>query len=135
VPKNELLRGSYSIIIALAFVCSVAIFSIPSADAASGKLTIRGESSTIYFNESVYFKGKLTDSQGYAISFEPINLWEYVNGEWKFIIQGKTDARGEYKITVKANYWNYAKSVKIIANSASSIQSSTITSEPTGQIV
>lgn len=97
--------------------------SIPSADAASGKLTIRGESSTIYFNESVYYKGKLTDSEGYAISFERINIWEKVNGEWQYVTQGKTDARGEYRITIPANHWNYAKTVNIVANSASSIQS------------
>ncbi|MDF2422366.1 MAG: hypothetical protein OPY06_05095 [Nitrosopumilus sp.] len=113
--------------IILLAVLVVGVATIPSVDAASGKLTIKGESSTIYSNESVYYKGKLTDSEGYAISFESINIWEKVNGEWQYVTQGKTDARGEYRITIPANHWNYAKTVNIIANSASSIQSPSVT--------
>ena len=109
-------------------VLVVGIATIPSVDAAIGKLTIRGESSTIYSNESVYYKGKLTDSEGYAISFERITIWEWDNtaSEWQHVAQGTTDARGEYKITIPANHWNYAKTVYILAcscNSASAIES------------
>jgi hypothetical protein len=109
--------------IILLAVLAVGMATIPSIDATSGKLTIRGESSTIYSNESVYYKGKLTDSEGYAISFERINIWEQVNGQWQYVAQGTTNARGEYTITIPANHWNYAKTVNIVANSASAIQS------------
>ncbi len=121
---DQILKLILGIILLLVLV--IGVVAIPSVGAVVGKLTIKGESSTIYFNESVYYKGKLTDSEGYAISFERINIWENVNGEWQYITQGKTSARGEYKITIPANHWNYAKTVNILANSASSIQSTSL---------
>ena len=121
------MKSAFLIAIVAVAMFGICLISIPSVGAASEKLTIRGESSTIYSNESVYYKGKLTDSEGYAIPFEPISLWEWGNAsEWQYVAQGTTDARGEYKITIPANHWNYAKTVDILAcscNSANSIES------------
>jgi len=94
------------------------MISIQSVDASTnGKLTIKPDSKTIKSIESTFFTGKLSDSEGYAISSASVVLWENENGVWTYVAQGKTDLRGKYKITVDANFWDYGKSVNIVAYS------------------
>ncbi|MBT7252935.1 MAG: hypothetical protein HN875_04285 [Candidatus Nitrosopelagicus sp.] len=104
-------------------IFAVGIVLIPLADAASnGKITIKQDSKSIRSVESTSFEGKFTDSQGYAMSYQSITLWEnkLVNSsyEWKKIASGKTDARGNYKIKIDGGFWSHGQDVTVIAFSS-----------------
>jgi len=80
---------------------------IPSVDAATnGKLTIKGSHKSIDLGQPMKFYGKLTDREGYAIANSNIIIWENDGGKNTHVAYAKTDARGEYKVTVIAKYWD-----------------------------
>ena len=116
--------------IILLSILVIGIATIPSVDAASdGRLTIKGSHKSIDQGQTMQFYGKLTDRNGYAISGSNIILWESDKTSNKQLGSGTTDARGEYKITVTADYWDgIGNAVEIFAySSMGSLKSTTLT--------
>ena len=106
------------------------IISIPAADAASnGRLTIKPSDKSIEKGKQITFSGKLTDRNGEAIARSNIILWENDGGKNSQIGSGTTSLRGEYKISVTADYWDgIGNQVEIFAYAGKgSLKSPTIT--------
>ncbi len=71
------------------------------------KLKFERSHASIYYGDKITFSGSLKDGLGYALAFESINILEDdgSNGsEW--IASTTTDARGNYKVSVTAGYWD-----------------------------
>jgi len=63
-------------------------------------------SKSVYCGETISFSGKLIDGFGYAVSGVTITLWEDDNGEVENIASATTSARGEFKASTTAKYWD-----------------------------
>lgn len=70
------------------------------------KLTFRGAHSSVTFGEKITFSGSLRDGLGYALPFEKITIWDKDGLDYEFITSTRTDARGDYKVSVTAKYWD-----------------------------
>lgn len=106
------------------------VISIPSADAASnGRLTIKSSTKSVDLGQPITFTGKLTDRNNEAISGSNIILWEKDRTSNKQLGSGYTSARGEYTITVTAQYWDgIGNPVEIFAySSIGSLKSTQLT--------
>jgi len=111
-------------------VMILGIITIPSVDAASnGRLTINFSQKSVTVGEPITFSGKLTDRNGYAMSNAQIIIWENDGGKNSHVAYAQTDARGEYRVTVTAEYWDgIGNAVEIFAYSGrGSLKSTTVT--------
>jgi hypothetical protein len=98
---------NFVLLIILFSIIMLGIISVPTSDAVSnGQLTIKPSDKSIDQGKQITFSGKLTDRNGYAVARSSIILWENDGGKNTQIGSGTTSARGEYKITITAEYWD-----------------------------
>jgi len=94
-------------IIALVAVAMIGVM-VPNVFAAEQdtQITFKRSHASIYYGETITFSGSLKDGLGYALSHEKIVIWDKDTLNYEFVASTRTDARGNYEVSVTAEYWD-----------------------------
>jgi hypothetical protein len=95
-------------IIALVTVAMIGVM-VPSevfAAEQDTQITFKRSHASIYYGETITFSGSLKDGLGYALSYEEIVIWDKDTLDYELVVSTRTDARGNYKVSVTAEYWD-----------------------------
>jgi len=104
------------LIFAISFVIINSSTMVLAAEGDSKITKFKVSAKSVYYGETISFSGKLVDGLGYAISGKTITIWEDDNGEVVNIASATTSARGEFKASTIAKYWDgQGNSVEIFA--------------------
>lgn len=124
--RRKTTKTHYQIIgIFLAFSLLVILIEPPLAFA-DGRLTLKTSHKSVYEGEQITFTGKLTDRNNYAVSGATIIIWETDDGRVQQIGETTTNARGEYRVIIRAQYWDgVGNPVEIYAFSSVGAEKST----------
>jgi len=94
-------------LIAIVAVAMIGVM-VPNVFAAEQdtQITFKRSHASIYYGETITFSGSLKDGLGYALSHEKIVIWDKDTLNYEFVASTRTDARGNYEVSVTAEYWD-----------------------------